>query len=203
MATRPACVFVLAQPVLGVGQQAKNGSNASTNKHPKIAGRPRAGLIEVLIVFHDVIIAENPAPAPQLTPTSKLPPVPRSAFTVQRRCAGEGLGPSNLYSFGEGQRARPTARKVPESNKVLTLRASSAVPVRGEIPLSVARFSCALSVRIWVSQGRTGEGNKLGASHPVFWIPPWQVFACLELTNWFPKRRNHDRSNGAKNTAMA
>lgn len=114
-----------------------------------------------------------------------------------------GWGASNLYSLGEGQRAGPTARKVPESNKVLTLRASSAVPVRGEIPLSVARFSCALSVRIWVSQGRTGEGNKLGASHPVFWIPPWQVFACLELTNWFPKRRNHDRSNGAKNTAMA
>ena len=114
-----------------------------------------------------------------------------------------GLGPLDLYGLRRGQRAGPTVRKVPESNKVLTLRASSAVPVRGEIPLSVARFSCALSVRIWVCQGRTGEGNKLGASHPVFWIPPWQVFACLELTNWFPKRRNHDRSNGAKNTAMA
>lgn len=72
MAARPACVFVLAQPVLGVGQQAKNGSDTSTNKHPKIAGRPRAGLVEVLIVFHDVIIAENPAPAPQLTSTSKM-----------------------------------------------------------------------------------------------------------------------------------
>lgn len=74
MAARPAGVFVLAQPVLGVGQQAKNDSDASTNKHPKIAGRPRAGLIEVLIVFHDVIIAENPAPAPQLPSTSKLSP---------------------------------------------------------------------------------------------------------------------------------
>lgn len=126
-----------------------------------------------------------------------------SWLTVRHHRAGLGLGASNLYSLGEGQRAGPTVRKVPESNKVLTLRASSAVPVRGEIPLSVARFSCALSVRIWVSQGRTGEGKKLGASHPVFWIPLWQVFACLELTNWFLKRRNHDRSNGAKNTAMA
>lgn len=76
MAARPACVFVLAQPVLGVGQQAKNGSkngsDTSTNEHPKIAGRPRAGLIEVLIFFHDVIIAENPGPAPQLTSTSKM-----------------------------------------------------------------------------------------------------------------------------------
>ena len=74
MEARPARVFVLAQPVLGVGQQAKNGSNASTNKHPTIAGRPGAGLVEVLIVFHAVIFAENPAPAPQLTSTSKLPP---------------------------------------------------------------------------------------------------------------------------------
>lgn len=72
MEARPARVFVLAQPVLGVGQQAKNGSDTSTNKHPKIAGCPRAGLVEVLIVFHDVIIAENPAPAPQLPPTSKM-----------------------------------------------------------------------------------------------------------------------------------
>ena len=130
-------------------------------------------------------------------------PAWRLPNTGQPRGAGEGLGPSNLSCLVRGQRAGPTVRKVPESNKVLTLRASSAVPVRGEIPLSVARFSCALSVRIWVSQGRTGEGKKLGASHPVFWIPLWQVFACLELTNWFLKRRNHDRSNGAKNTAMA
>ena len=72
MEARPARVFVLAQPVLGVGQQAKNGSDSSTNKHPKIAGCPRAGLVEVLIVFHDVIIAENPAPAQQLPPTSKM-----------------------------------------------------------------------------------------------------------------------------------
>ena len=72
MEARPARVFVLAQPVLGVDQQAKNGSDTSTNKHPKIAGRPRAGLVEVLIVFHDVSIAENLAPAQQLPPTSKM-----------------------------------------------------------------------------------------------------------------------------------
>lgn len=135
--------------------------------------------------------------------TSKRPT--RLAFAEHEPTskAWRGVGALDLYDSFTGQRAGPTVRKKTESNRVLTLRASSAVPVRGEIPLSVARFSCALSVRIWVSQGRTGEGNKLGASHPVFWIPPWQVFACLELTNWFPKRRNHDRSNGAKNTAMA
>lgn len=116
MEARPARVFVLAQPVLDVGQQAKNGSDTSTNKHPKIAGRPRAGLVEVLIVFHDVSIAENPAPAPQL-PSCR--PVPRSAFTMQHRRAGLGLGASNLYSFGEGQRAGPTVRKKTESNRVL------------------------------------------------------------------------------------
>ena len=43
-----------------------------------------------------------------------------------------GLGPLDLYDARTGQRAGPTARKVPESNRVLTLRASSAVPVRDE-----------------------------------------------------------------------
>ena len=84
-----------------------------------------------------------------------------SRLTAHPGASGLGLGPSDLYSLVRGQRAGPTVCKVPESNKVLTLRASSAVPVRGEIPLSVARFSCVLSVRIWVCQGRTGEGGKL------------------------------------------
>lgn len=43
-----------------------------------------------------------------------------------------GLEPLDLYDARTGQRAGPTARKVPESNRVLTLRASSAVPVRDE-----------------------------------------------------------------------
>ncbi len=47
--------------------------------------------------------------------------------------AWRGVGASNLYDLRTGQRAGPTAYKVPESNKVLTLRALSAVPVRGEI----------------------------------------------------------------------
>ena len=41
-------------------------------------------------------------------------------------------GALDLYDARTGQRAGPTARKVPESNSVLTLRASSAVPVRDE-----------------------------------------------------------------------
>ncbi len=43
-----------------------------------------------------------------------------------------GLGPLDLYDARTGQWAGPTACKVPESNRVLTLRASSAVPVRDE-----------------------------------------------------------------------
>lgn len=56
----------------------------------------------------------------------------------------KGLGPSSLYDSSAGQRAGPTARKVSESNEVLTLRGLSAVPVRDESLLMLARFSCAI-----------------------------------------------------------
>ena len=55
------------------------------------------------------------------------------------RRLGEGLGPSNLYSLGEGQRAGPTAHKNPESNKVLILLVLVAGGVRDE---SLAGFIC-------------------------------------------------------------
>ena len=34
------------------------------------------------------------------------------------------MGPSNLYNFGEGQRAGPTVHKKTESNRVLTRKPS-------------------------------------------------------------------------------
>nr|DAL19703.1 MAG TPA_asm: hypothetical protein [Caudoviricetes sp.] len=95
-----------------------------------------------------------------------------SLLTVRRRVSGLGLGASNLYSLGEGQRAGPTVCKKTESNRVLTCIG----------PSLLHHYLLFWDFLLWKAnrpQGsRCGDGNRTRLPSlfflPVrFRLPPW------------------------------
>ncbi|MDK8098841.1 hypothetical protein [Winkia neuii] len=69
--------------------------------------------------------------------TSKLPTLLAFAEHVATSKALRGVGSSNLYDLGTGQRAGPTVRKKTDSNRVLTRKPS----ITGLTAWKEARFN--------------------------------------------------------------